>query len=174
MELTAYLVNWEVASRLSIAGKLECEVFEGDGEGLYVDGGDWPSDSCIQYREVFEIYELIRDSLSAPCRSKADAIIPVVMNDSFSFPQDLGGREDPELIAGSISPKTAADLLARFKALDNAELDRGYEALRSESPEQFQIFQWPSDDAFTGYFRQWKDLLQAAVGHGAGVFLHIG
>lgn len=175
MQLNAYIVDWERVTRLSEQGKLED--FDDDeegpaGEAAYeIDREEppWPSDSCVQYDEVGEIFALVRGALPESTRSCADAIFSALF-DGYSFPQDLGGREDPELIAGSLSPDTVVGLLRQFDGLDYEALDEAYDSVLTDADRS----RFGSRDYFTDYLRQWEGLLRGAARQEAGVFVHLG
>lgn len=172
MELDASVVNWETVTRKVVDG------YSGalDEGGPYLPQPPWPSDSCVQYAEVGKIYQLLRESLPESVRSNADSIFPALISWNFAFPQDLADLEEyeeDEITAGSLSPKTVADLAVAFEKLDYAALDSAYDAILPDlESRKLQICRLgPGRDVFTGYIRQWDELIRLAAKHEAGVLV---
>ncbi|MEX2169738.1 MAG: hypothetical protein WD851_10535 [Pirellulales bacterium] len=174
MQLSAHTVNWNKLEHLRFNGSVYDAVWNSD-QHLFLGAPPWPSDSCIQFSELSECYEAIRATVPAETRAHADKIINKLINKSFEFPWDLANFERTGHVIGAISPVTVRELLQEFSRVSYAELDEAFNfRMPPETRKSCEIANYPSEDVFTGYLRQWENLLKYAVRREAGVLLHCG
>jgi hypothetical protein len=179
MQLSPSIVNWNMVVALRDDGRLEEALWSEDQEanGIIVGEAPWPSDSFVQYSEVAEAYSAIKQHLNEKTRGAADVIMTnLILEDSGCLPKDLGTGTDLEGVIGSISPTRVAELVSVFAALDYRDLDNAFDNhLPEDLKDILQIPEYgPSEEVFSGYIRQWEDLLKCAKEHDGGILLHIG
>jgi hypothetical protein len=180
MELSAYAVDWDLAVKLLESGRLErvllpeTEDDERELESLQLPS-PWGSDSHVQYMEVEEAYRrILRERLDEAERERTEKALKPLINDETIFPNDLPGEVDGDLVAGALSPQRVAELAAKFAELPYDELAQLWDELVFEKQSDLQMAAWRSEDAFTGYLRQWHELLRFAAERRAGVFVRFG
>ena len=172
MQLDAYAVRWEMVVSLAKEGKLQDALCSDRFESIVVGTTPWPSDSCVQYSEVAESYQSIRQSLPTATRTIADAVIPPLINMDFRPPNDLGMDTGGTLVLGSVSPSHVDGLLTSYAQLNYVDLDRAFDAMPAKRKSKLQICtSGASERGFTGYLRQWETALKYAHRCGAGIVL---
>jgi hypothetical protein len=175
MQVTAKAVNWERLEALDYSEGPETTYFN-NAEQVQI-GGDphWPSDSSIQFQEVRMIFEEICEDIREPTRSQIAEILgklfglgrPVLWDLQAHVPGGDGWF-------GAVSPDSVRQLSNCFAGIEYAELDRAFDARRATLAGEFAIVEYPSEDVFSGYFRQWEQLLHHATKNNAGIVMWVG
>jgi hypothetical protein len=180
---TARTVDWKLVTTLAAEGRLAETIGSDAVDDILLGDPPWPSGSHIHWVVVSDIYEALRNRLDERRRGPIDAVMSQLISTKAQFPWDVEEEVDPNSAASFISPETSERFLESFAAVDYEALDAAYDAwsaaLTQRDKEKFSIWDeeesvvYPSQDYFTGYIRQWQDLLRYAHERQLGVWLAI-
>jgi hypothetical protein len=121
------------------------------------------------------IFDEIREDIREPTRSNMLEVLHKVFGFDQSVLWDLQAKERGEgCWFGSISPKSVQELLRCFDGIEYGELDRAFDARRGALADQYAIVEYPGKEVYSGYLRQWDQLLRHAASNDAGVIMWVG
>jgi hypothetical protein len=173
MQLDARPVQWQLVVDAVDNDRLGELMASDDVDTVYIEGRPWPSDSCVQYTEVAEMFAALEDRLTGPTREFAYAVGDLI-NEDMAFPQDLGPDLDSEIIAGALDPEHVRELAEAFAKIDYADLDRAFEQQFPSAARKIVNGRINYDrDSLAQYIRQWQELLAFASQRGAGVLIEL-
>jgi len=138
MEFTASTVDWALVTKIKADGGLDDAILECQPQ-IEIGDTPWPCDSAGVHMAAAEEVALNPE-------------ISAILNEEFVLPQDLGSDLDPELVAGSLSPKSVEKTLSVFRSFDAS-------ALTQDAQE---------------YVAQWISMLEYSKSKSAGVLFHLG
>lgn len=172
MQISPYLVKWDVVAKKAETGTLEEDLDEiGEGEDWADNQCDWLNDSFMHCCQVGEALDLLVPKLDDDLRKQCERSLSLIFNECSAMPKELGDALDPEYFVGSISPKTINTILEHFTTIDKNDLLLQYERHISEA---LRNTIGDSKENFVRYLEQWESLFIEAKNRNMGLLVHVG
>ncbi|MCB1096713.1 MAG: hypothetical protein KDN22_14135 [Verrucomicrobiae bacterium] len=170
MQLSAYLVNWNIACDLAKDEDFVDKVLEEEVPEMYGPECPWDSDSCIQYSAISDTLHQLKGEFGEPTESALSSLRETLFNEDIIFPEELGLPVDPEVVAGSVRPDSCIKIFEAFESIDYDQLEKIFGDLPSALRDNYAEMA----PYFAEYIRQWHGLFRLAKEHECGVFMHLG